>query len=277
MKKHILLTIVLSLNFFTGRTFGQTPEIIEAIVNKTFIPKQGYDTNDDVHFVAEGFLPNHCFSLIKAHPQLKKETQSDGSIKRVFEYKQLAQRDIQGKCADSELKKPENLHLTLPRPFTSVEVFLPEVNFETVNSSPYVGEYTIRTFVGDKHSDRSFFVDSAQSNKKDNFDYAGVLDVTVPLQVKKGDELKIQVGAWLSNSCQKLEDNDLTYKLLDDVIVVKPIIRGVIGQGQLCLQVMTLASPTITIKDPLDAGRYLVHTRSRDGKGWNNTFSVTAY
>jgi hypothetical protein len=274
-----LVTKVSAFTLFLSQlTIGQaqSPEVIEANITHTFIPKTGYDTNDDVHFVAEGVLPNSCYSLLKAKAQFKRVSQSDGSYQRVFEYRQFAQKEQSKRCSDEELKKPENAHLAYPRPIPPVEIFLPEVNSEKENQELYTGPYHIQSFSNGKPSLREFFVERpATPQRKDNIDYAPVLDVTVPLEVKIGDPVSIQVGAWLSNSCQKLEDSDLNYKLVDDVIVVKPVLRGTMGDGLLCLQVMSFKSATLTVKDLLETGRYLVHTRSRDGKGWNNPFSVS--
>ncbi len=274
---------MIALTTLVQPTFAQkAKEIVEAEITKTFIPKKGYDTNDDVHFFVEGILPSHCYTLIESKPTFTRETQEGKIVRRVFEYRQLAKLETTGSCSAEELKKPENLYKSLPRHFSYVEVYLPQVNLEMDNQQAYTGPYVIRSFNKSGPQERIFNVKLPNDlNQKNDFDYGSVMDVSVGFEVKENNPVEIEVSVWLSNSCQQFEDADIQYEIVDDVIIVRPLIRGTSpvnpeqpNEPVYCLQVMRPSTARAKVKEHLAPGRYLVHTRSRDGKGWNNAFSV---
>jgi hypothetical protein len=246
-------------------------EIVEVAVQHGFIQKDGYDSNDDVIFFVDSVLPDGCHKPIDT-PALMEKVPDSSEI--IFKYRQWAEKITDGPCSQRALLDPKNSHLLAQRPFRK-EVVLRQIKklgiagkFQIYFRSD-IKKQTPETF--DKV--RSFNITLATQTTIDELLYAQVSSVYVADEHDTRNPLEIVLTGILPNPCYDINEKDLEIKLHEDVLVIRPIVR-VISQGP-CLMVIKPFVIRKEIKDiPLDAGRYLLHVRSKDGDWFNIPFSA---
>lgn len=64
---------ILSAIVFSSQLLAQTPSVVDAPIDRLFIPS-GFDNNDNVEVVVTGKFPNPCYSRNKVEVELKNDT-----------------------------------------------------------------------------------------------------------------------------------------------------------------------------------------------------------
>ena len=212
---------------------------VEVEINKVYIPKKGFDDNDNIEAIAVGDLPNPCFTL--SHVYAEKTTTG-------FTVHQMAWKSEKGLCRTGDLIED-------PVPFAS-PVAIGQLD---------IGSYVIG---GDGSKKRSFEVGEALTTKIDNFNYAIIRSVSSEQYYYNGDPITFEVRGLLPD-CTKLEESP-NVEVLDDTILVLPIVKK---SGEPCIHYAKPFKKSYTV-GPLRPGSYLIHVRSRGGNAAYQPFNV---
>ncbi|NCN27091.1 hypothetical protein GW915_05895 [bacterium] len=225
--------------------------LIEVGVQRVFVPLNGYDDNDTVEVVIDGYLPNSCYTLEQHVVERNAEDNS-------FSIKQYAVQQMGGLCAESNSEDPR---LTTLVPYTNT-IVLGKVD---------AGSYKVE-FTPDRVStqNRAFNVTQAPVTTIDTLPYAMVTNVQISDLVQSGNHIAAEISGTLNNSCYHFNDTVRVEKV-DDVLVVLPTIT--VDMSQPCLMFVRTFSKTVDL-GAYSADRYLLHVRSMNGKSLNRVFSV---
>ncbi len=202
-----------------------------------FVPN-GFDDNDEVTVILDGYLPDPCHRL--TDPEVIKN--NDTKLVTV----QAKALLFKGECPDVIV------------PFTQ------EVKVGRLEK----GEYLVLSKDG-RHKER-MQVAPAQYPYPDDYMYAAVEKVTV-----KNDsphKFSATLEGRLTNSCLKLQKPKViptgkTVQVLPIMDYVKPTDPAV-----KCQRIEKPFSMEVEIPEPAKAGRYLLHVRSLNGQAVNEVF-----
>jgi len=223
---------------------------IEVPVYGVFAPEYGFDDNDDVQLVIDGYLPNSCYQKSKTQVTIHRETQQ-------ILVQQYAKKDETEVCNNEEVLPAE---MKVPLTFMNeVEVGeLPE------------GKYTIqfKTLQGIK--ERSLNIEKAKTRNVDNTayvitEYAYVKSVVAANQ----PDFFVNLVGYLNSPCVGIS-NKINGAIVNDVIILLP---EVIKSGRVCPPVAKEFELEVKLKTP-PPGRYLLHIRSVNGTAVNRLFTV---
>ena len=252
-------TSLFSLTLLAGATFSAgvvqaadltSKEVVEAKLTHVFIPREGFDDNDNVQAVIRGELPNACYSVGQAVFSVDAE-------KKLVQVAQTAILDRGGVCAD-----PANLPPDLSQPIP----FVRELNFGSLQAADYNIVY--QTAAGEKL--RSFHVGFAPTNTVDSARYALITNAFAQDVVERASgALEFRITGYINSSCAEL--SQFVVEKLDDVYVLLPKVQV---KGDYCLPVNKPFYRTVTLEAP-EAGFYLLHARSLAGQSANKVFQVT--
>ena len=227
------------------------PERIEVPVGNVFIPPKGFDDNDNIEFVVDGFLPNACYAIANTTYEIIPD-------KKLIVVHQFASHRKDGICAD-ENSLP--IHLREMVPF-DVNVSLGSLG---------TGDYSVQFSRGANNNDiRTFNVEKAKVAAVDNMPYAAVSSVSIPDMVRGDLDIKATLIGVTTSSCSELSPV-VSVKLENDVFVVLPTLD--FKPNVRCAFVMRPFERTISL-GKTGEGRYLLHIRSMNGKSVNRAFSV---
>lgn len=203
-----------------------------------FVPN-GFDSNDEVVVVLDGYLPNSCYRLTQASVDVNEST-------REIRITQMARR-FPGPCIVPLV------------PFTTViEVGMLEA-----------GNYQVITNSG--RLEASLTIASATSNGAygpDDFLYAPVDSVSV--SEARAGEYTATISGRLTNNCMEFEE--VKVLLNDRVIELLPILGDLTNQN--CVVEDRPYSREVALPKSLQSGRNLVHVRSLNGSSKNAVFSA---
>lgn len=222
-------------------------KIVEIPLKKVYVPHTGFDDNDRIEVVAEGELPNPCFTL----GETKAEAQGSGDGYRV---RQMAWRRLTGACDSDDL-------IDDPIPFTSV------VALGRLEASSY--RVTFRHEMGGTPS-RSFSVREATSEEIDEMPYAVVRAVEMEEGYVEGTEVTATIRGFIPSTCL-VREGAPRVEVQDDVIVVRPVLAK--KPGVECRHVLSPFKETFSV-GKLAPGSYLAHVRSRGGNAAYRPFQV---
>ncbi len=219
-----------------------------------FIPSVGYDDNDQIEFVAHGYLPNACYQL--SGYRINRNAQG-----QTLNISVLSERLTTGICSQSGTL-PADLLATIP--FT---VVLP------IGQLP-VGNYQVSYLQfarGNRRPTWTFDVSSAQAHTIDNIRYATVQSLNVAAIQELGSRPRATVSLTLTSSCVRVtgievQQND------DDVFVVLPRIEA--DDSRLCTLELRSEEHIIPLDVMNAPGSYLLHVRSHGGRSENKVFTV---
>lgn len=219
----------------SGMALGS--ELIAVAVNDVFIP-QGFDDNDDVSIVLDGYLSHSCFKL--AHTAVEVEETS-----RTITVTQFA-------------RKTDDICIQALIPF-STEVrlgILPEGTFTIVSE-----ETGLRELMP---------IVPAPASGTDNYFYAPVDHVSVHT-MPEGEAMYALLEGRFTNTCMRLTD----VKIEDHgkSINILPIMHDQIA-GEECHEGEIQFKIPVDLPRHLTAGRHLVHVRSMSGQAHNVLFNV---
>jgi hypothetical protein len=227
----------------------QSERVLLALDN-AFIPADGFDDNDNIQVVIEGYLPNACYTLAQAGAVLDDESHT------LIVY-QAAMKATRGVCADGAELPPD---LAAPRYFWKV------VDVGHLQAGHYKLEY--RSSLGRQFKD--FRVQFSPSEQVDNMDYVLVTNAFVNNEVLSSQEqFEIRITGELTSSCAVLDESSLVYEAGDVIVVLLTTKRT----AEFCMPASRPFYRVIRARTPAK-GRYLLHVRSVGGESRNKIFSV---
>lgn len=225
-------------------------ELVETLISKAFIPAYGFDDNDNVQTVIEGYLPNSCYTL--AQTQVQKDIGS-----KTIKISQKAIKSSSGICEHETNLPPD---LAAQRYFHKVVDIglLDEGAYEIL----YLGEEGFQT--------RTFQVELAPTENRDNMHYVHVTNAFAKEIVRSTDEeFEFRITGNLTSTCAQLAD-DYYMEKIDDVYVV---MLYTFRTEDYCMPTSRPFYKIIKVKTP-EIGRYLLHTRSIGGQSKNRIFEI---
>lgn len=199
----------------------------------TFIPN-GFDNNDNVEVVLDGYLPNTCYRM--AHTQVSRVP--DTNTIKITQWARV----FPGLC----------LQIVLPY---SVEVPLGQLE---------AGDYVV-----DPYGAPPFPLHVAESSGAGVDDYLYAPVDTAYVERDRGKYWVIFQGRF-TNNCMRWKDVRVTNS--GKTIEVLPIVE--MADGDHCRAQEIPYSWRAYLPDDMAEGRHLVHVRSLNGKAVNAVFSV---
>lgn len=211
------------------------PELVK--VGGIFVPV-GFDNNDEVVAVVDGYLPNTCYKLAFNEAKLDPAT-------NVFTITQWARHRTTGVCIDVLV------------PFTS----------EVALGVTAPGTYQIASDGADA---QPLVVNPAPTESPDNFLYAPVDAVHIEYDQALNTYVAVLQGRFTS-SCMSWTD----VRVIDSgrTLQILPIIALSLDDGSCSANEVDFVK-RVPLPGGITPGRHLVHVRSLNGKSANAVFSV---
>lgn len=208
---------------------------ISVNVKNVFAPV-GFDDNDEVEIVLDGYLPDTCYKLAFSRVTFDES-------RNVYQVRQYA-------------RKPPGICLPMIVPFTT------EVRIGPVKA----GDYKIESIGAET---QSLEVNVAIQNGPDDFLYAPVDSARVDMH-PDSDTYTAVIAGRLTNTCMsfvelRLIDTGRTLQLL-------PIVK--LAEGADCQAEEVTYEKTVRLPTGMSVGRHLLHVRSLNGKAQNAVFTV---
>ena len=231
--------VVAGLVTLAGASVAQAQsEVVNVLSTDVFVPV-GFDDNDDVTVVLDGYLPSSCYKLEKAVSTINPET------KKVT--LQQTARKWPGPCLLSLV------------PYTSV------VNLGMLP----VGEFSV--VANDGNLRDTLNVTEATSAGPDEYLYAPVDSVNVSEVRTPGNKFTATIEGRFTDSCMSMD----SVKVINSgkTIEVLPIMK--MAAGPVCMPVIKAFKKVVKLPTEMELGRHLVHVRSLNGKSVNAVFSVS--
>lgn len=246
-----IATLALSTLSIGAMAEAQVNRVTEIPLERVFVPRVGFDDNDNVQVFVEGMLPNSCYSLNTTEFSLV-----PSSNKIVLT--QTAIHDESGICAD-EASLPPSLSQGIP--------FWRELNIGLLQS----GNYRVIFSGGNGVSSRDFGVEPAPTTSVDSLRYAIVTNAFITDTVKGSDqEMEFRITGYLTSSCAELSDTNNIQKI-DDMYVFLP---SVVIREDICMPTNKPFYRVVKVRTPAP-GHYLLHVRSQAGQSRSKPFQVT--
>lgn len=212
---------------------------IEAV--DLFVPN-GFDANDEIVVVIDGYLPDSCFRLTRPDVSVERES-------KTIKVTQMA-RKFPGPC------------LVPLVPFT---------NIITVGALE-AGDWTVTTNRGILNQNLHVSADTSGAGQfgPDSYLYAPVDTVSV---VAGGDgSFVAKITGRFTNGCMKLDEVKVMQK--GRVVELLPILDEEAMRDSQCTTIEKPFTKTVKLPAELEVGRNLVHVRSLNGNSVNTVFSV---
>lgn len=232
MKNLIILAALFSLIHFNAHADG--PGRVGVSFNKVYVP-EGFDSNDNVQFVGEGFFANSCYRPAQTNITVNEQTKTIFVSPAAYEY--------------------EGLCLQVILPFDRV------VDVGILKE----GDYTIRRLKSEEELGQ-LHVDRATTRSADDFLYAPVEQAYLH---QKDGKKTIYLTGQFPMDCMKLQEVKATIN--KDVIVLQPIVQ--MDEEAHCKQGQFPFEASIDVSSATK-GRYLIHVRSMNGKAVNSLVDV---
>jgi hypothetical protein len=228
-------------------TAAQAGQLVELPLKKVYVPRTGFNDVNRVEVVAEGELPNPCFTLAET-------TVEQGEGDHEFLVRQHAWRSRLGACETEDL-------IDDAVPFTSVGVLgrLEAATYHVAFQAEGGGTKT-----------RAFTVEPAPSNAVDEFPYAVIGSVTMELGYRAEEEVTATLRGFLPATCYEFQ-RPMRIETQDDVVVVRPILERIPG--------VPCERRRIAFREEIEFGKlapgtYLAHVRSRSGDAVYRAFQI---
>lgn len=228
---------------------NQGERIIVALDN-AFIPEFGFDDNDNVQVVIEGYLPNSCYTLTQSQAFVDEQ-------KNALVVQQIAMKSNRGLCAEGA---------TLPPDLAAQRYFWKVVDVGNLNS----GDYSLLFKSTHSQVQKSFRIQLSPTEEIDNMDYVLVGNAfanSVISSVNK--DFEIRITGELTSSCAVLTDVPVIEQVGDVFVVLLNIQRT----SEFCMPASRPFYRVLKAKTP-SKGRYLLHVRSAGGESRNKIFEV---
>lgn len=243
------LTLIFKISVSNAEAVLETDKV-QMPVNGVYAPEFGFDDNDEIQIVVDGYLPNVCYKKSKSDVKINLEEKTITVI-------QFANKSKTEQCKDEE-KLPDSLKI--PSAFTA------EVELGQLPAGTYKIIYSTNTGLEQKKLN----VEKAQSDQVDNTFYAITTNAFVNEVVSANSPtFLINLTGYLNSPCVSISE-DMNIVQINDVFVVLP---SVVKNGRVCNPIAKEFMIEQTIKTPAP-GRYLLHIRSHNGTAVNRLFTV---
>ncbi len=212
--------------------------IVPVPLSALYVPS-GFDSDDNVQFVGEGYFPNACFSPAPPEIHVDHSQKTITVNARAYVY--------QGACAQQT--RP---NVILP--------FTVEFNVGPLPPGLYqIVQGPMREFLGAVK-----ITHAVRSNG--NYFYAPVSEVTIQ---QLGAITEIWISGVLLGSCVQLASVET--RVENNVIVIEPF--AYVEPGNNCFRGYFPFAAVLRVRLP--HGRYLLHVRAEDGNAINRMIDVT--
>lgn len=213
------------------------PKIVDLEPTEIFIPV-GFDDNDDVVAVVDGYLPDTCFRL--RSPEMTVDAEKG---KVMVQPKAML---FPGPCLDVTI------------PYTTV------VRLGTVPK----GTYTVATRKGNVSD--SLNVKQATKQQPDDYLYAPV--ESAQIEKLAGNQLRAILSGRFTSNCLKLEEVRIANsgKTLEVLPIMKQLEKA--ENGEACKKVEMPFEEKVMLPE-IKAGRHLLHVRTLNGHSVNEVFT----
>lgn len=238
--KTLIPVLILFICALTGNSaFAQIGQPTVPVPLTTVYVPSGFDSDDNVQIVGEGYFRNACFSPAPADVRVDYYSKTIQINAKAYVY--------QGACAQ----------------VTGPNVILPftiEINLGPLMPGVYqIVQGPLNEYIG------QIKVAPAYRSNLGNYFYAPVSEVTVH---QIGSITEIQLSGFMLGSCLRLSHVETTVE--NNVIVVEPF--AYVQPGEECLRGQFPFSTTLRIYLP--RGRYLLHIRTEEGNAINRMIDV---
>ena len=214
-------------------------ELVPIKPKEVFVPV-GFDSNDEIVAVVDGYLPDPCHRLRQPNVQFNKETHS-------YTIMPMAER-FQWTCPDVIV------------PFTQV------VALGTAKE----GNYRVLSFDGGQSE--ALAVAKAKNPSPDDYLYAPVDNATV-FGGSGGAPMQAVIQGRFTNTCEVLDQVKMNHT--GKSVQVLPIMK-LLDKDRLGRPCAAKERPfqTNVVLSGIDEGRHLLHVRSLDGRSVNELFTA---
>jgi len=206
-----------------------SPTLIPIQISDMYIPS-GFDSNDDVQVVVEGWFPNTCYKLA---PQDKNTVKVEGNV--IFIQPQAWKYN--GAC---------------------LQVV---VHYDQVISLGILNEGDYRVALGGGGGVKPLTIKKATRPEPDDYVYAPIKSAEF-LRDKK----IVRVEGEFTHGCMKV-DRVIQYEPHDQAIAILPIVTHEVTEA--CEKQPTSFKEDIELTHKDLKGRYLIHIRTANGKSLN--------
>lgn len=223
---------------------------VQMPVRGVYAPEVGFDDNDEIQVVVDGYLPNACYKKSKTQVSVK----LDENKIYITQYA----NKIKSEQCNNEDQLPDSLKAS--------SSFVVEAE---VGQLP-VGEYQLVYTTSLGVVEKKLTIEKAQSEQIDNAFYAITTNAFVNEVVSANSPtFLLNLTGYLNSPCVSIAE-DMNIVQISDVIVVLP---AVVKNGRVCNPIAKEFVIERTIKTP-PPGRYLLHIRSHNGTAVNRLFTV---
>jgi hypothetical protein len=210
-------------------------QLVTVATEEIFVPL-GFDDNDEIMVVVDGFLPSSCYRLTRPEVAIDEATHQI-TVSAVARY-------YDAPCVQSLIPFSQEVPVGI----------LPQ------------GEFTVKSAAGDVT--RSLMVKEATSAGPDDFLYAPVERVTIDKDPDTGG-LAARIEGRFTNSCMQWQEAMVSAN--DRTIVVQPIMS--LTDGNECAPEQRRFNIAVPLPADIAEGRNLLHVRSLNGKAVNLVFN----
>lgn len=237
MLRFKLFFVLLGLSAATGLAADSTTgEIVSLDARSVFVPI-GFDDNDEVEAVVEGFLPNDCYRLTAATTEIDRENKVITIVPKA--------RYFETTCVLTRI----------PFHFTA--------NFGQLTE----GSYTIKVSGPAASLTEDLVVRHSFNPTPDDFSYIPVDSVHVDLD-RVTHKMVATIKGRLTSTCMRwsesrIEDNGKTINILP-ILTYEALSR--------CDAIEEDFERTVVLPDSISRGRHLLHVRSLNGRAVNTLF-----
>ncbi len=230
----VLVLGTFSLNSNAQFEGGVPPILLNYMPNAVYVPP-GFDNNDKVHFVYDGYFPDTCLKHGKSDVRVDLANRTIYVQNMVYYYEQQL-------CMEMLVHYQDTVTVGL----------LPAGNYNIIFEDNNLTPIPVA----------SLRVDQANKTNLDEHLYAPVSNVIFDDLPDGGKAITIK--GEFTNSCMRLKDVKILHRV-SNVIEVLPIAEMPGGQ---CLTVAVPFSVSVRLPQS-NSGRKLVHIRSLNGKSLN--------
>lgn len=235
--KHYLITFLGLALLSWSSAKATTEQIVDIEPTAIFVPV-GFDDNDDVVAVVDGYLPDTCYRL--RSPEVKTEVESQ----KVWVQPKAVL--YPGPCMDVTI------------PFSTV------VHLGSVKR----GNYSVSTVSG--MTKETLAVKPSTKKQPDDYLYAPVEKAQI--ETLGNGQLRAILSGRFTNNCLKIDQVKVTNS--GKTIEVLPIMKREeqTENGDTCKKSLVSFEEKVMLPE-LKAGRYLLHVRTLNGHSVNEVFS----
>lgn len=238
-----IIAIALSSSLMSvgaGTAKADPGKLVKVTAEEIYVPR-GFDNNDEVVVVTDGYLPNSCYKLTKPDVKIDHENKTITVIPQARHYDAVC-----------------------------MQVLVPFTDVVNLGVLPH-GNYLVKT-QGERVYDTLAVKESTNSGPDDAL-YAPIESITVDSEVAPNRPVAIIAGRF-TNTCMRLTEvkvinSGKTFEILPMMVIDdQPDCRA----AEVPFKATAELAPAG--QAPMHMGRFLAHARSLNGASFNAVFSV---